>query len=145
MVTTRWNTEYNLSKQKWHVLDHKISKRSHIPYFLIKVPPLNSFRSKNSVYQVKNWNNAATIWIGYNFQIQKIIVSAETIWGNTVIFEGVNRRRDKISPNWLSLKDRKKSNFPSKLTSKWLLLPLSISKCSITKVNDRKRACNRKL
>ena len=26
----------------------------------------------------------ATFWIGYNFQIQKRIVSTETIWGNTV-------------------------------------------------------------
>ena len=35
-------------------------------------------------YQVINWNIAATIWIGSNFQIQKRIVFAETIWGNMV-------------------------------------------------------------
>ena len=28
----------------------------------------------------------ATIWIRYNFQIQKRIVPGETIWGNTVPF-----------------------------------------------------------
>ena len=34
-------------------------------------------------YQVKNWNIATTIWISYNFQIQKPIIYAEAIWGNT--------------------------------------------------------------
>ena len=32
----------------------------------------------------KNLNIAATIWIDYNFQIQKKVVTADTIWGNTV-------------------------------------------------------------
>ena len=39
-------------------------------------------RNKKSVYQVKNI--ATNIWILYNFQIQKRILSAETIWGNTL-------------------------------------------------------------
>ena len=41
---------------------------------------LNSFRSKNLVYYIKNLNIAATIWIGHNFQIQKRIVSAEKLY-----------------------------------------------------------------
>ena len=39
------------------------------------------------VYLVKDWNFwQLHIWIFYNFQIQKIIVSTETIWGNRVYF-----------------------------------------------------------
>ena len=36
------------------------------------------------MYWVKNGNIAETIRTGYNFQIQKRIVSEETIYGNTV-------------------------------------------------------------
>ena len=40
---------------------------------------------------VKNWNIAATIWVGYNVQIQKRIVSAETMWGNMVTNFPINK------------------------------------------------------
>ena len=61
---------------------------------------MNSFRNKKISLLSKNWNIVATIWICYNFQIQKMIVfsleylphskfkkrilAAVTIWVNTV-------------------------------------------------------------
>ena len=39
---------------------------------------------------------AATIWILYNFQIQKRIVSAETIWGNTVYTKAIKNLQKAI-------------------------------------------------
>ena len=38
---------------------------------------------------------AATIWSFYNFQVQKRIVSAETIWGNTVSLYYLDRNMHK--------------------------------------------------
>ena len=47
--------------------------------------PSNTFRNKNYVLS-RNWNIAATIWFFYNFQFQKRIVSATSIWGNMVVW-----------------------------------------------------------
>ena len=47
----------------------------HIVSAFEKVPPLNSYCGKNSVYQVRNLNIAATVQIGSDFQIQKRIPS----------------------------------------------------------------------
>ena len=54
-----------------------------LQYFLIEFRPLNSFLpwivSAPKIQLIKkNWSIAAIDWNGYNFQIEKIIVSAET-------------------------------------------------------------------
>ena len=49
-------------------------------------------RSQNSVYYLgKKLKFAATIWISYNFEIQKRRASAETIWVNTVFLPYFDR------------------------------------------------------
>jgi hypothetical protein len=53
--------------------------KSYSPFFLVasSLSILCSLLGKKLKF-------AVTIWVFYNFQIQKRIVSAETIWGNTV-------------------------------------------------------------
>ena len=72
----------------WLAIEFEIWQSCWINIFTFRISseltPLNCFRSEKSVYEVKKWNIAATIWICYNLQIQKRVVSAETIWGNTV-------------------------------------------------------------
>ena len=52
---------------------------------LEEFPPLNSFRSKKLNLLGKKFKFAAIILISYFFQIEKRVVSAETICGNTVV------------------------------------------------------------
>ena len=57
-----WNAEYGISANSFRPCIVSSEKMSFIGEF------------------------AVTIWICYNLQIQKRIVSAETIWGNKVFF-----------------------------------------------------------
>ena len=75
------------------------------------------------MFKVKNWNIEATIQIGYNFQISKRIISAETSWGNTVNVEIPNEPILKPSCTLCGLK-----SFLKQHSSLWAKMDLN-KKC----------------
>ena len=70
---------FNYSK---HLLlcNPSFTRSPNLPWFLtwIQTLAIKIYKIINSVDCVKNWTIVMTIWIWYNFQIQKRIVSAES-------------------------------------------------------------------